>query len=223
MKKYALNLLLAVVLILIFSCEKNDSGDENAIHSTYELSYNKTTDQTLVSAIFRIGEDVNTSFELEDPAFSTFNGDILPYNVYTKAHEKKYAGKIGSGTFLYSDSEGHTYSNTSPEIDTIGIPGNRQINNNSVDYKFRWSGSPIAENETIKLKVELNGRTNDYGASAIGSTEITIPFEHIIHMCCGSAKFTISRVYTKLSLGDSTPGGGVMIVKYTTQNNVVIN
>ena len=125
MKKIIYFALLALALpIILASCQKEDSSDVNQdkIYCVYELFYNQNSDKTVAIARFRFGTPTGTLLELTDPAGVTFNGDVLPYSVAYSGHAKEYAGQISSGSFVYTNTEGTVFTNSTPTMTTLGHP-----------------------------------------------------------------------------------------------------
>ena len=127
MKMKKLLFLLLGVGLLIGSCAKEDSNDVNQdkIWSEYKLYYDQNDDKTHAIARFRFGGATGTLLELTDStnASVTYNGTVMPYNAWWGAHHLEFAGNITTGNFVYTNTEGTTYSNSVPTgAESIAYP-----------------------------------------------------------------------------------------------------
>ena len=224
MKK--ISLLLGFVVVLFFSCAKEESENvkQDSIYSIYELFYNVDTDKTTAQATFRFGGATGTLLDLNSPAISTFEGDELLYNSVSGIHKKEYAGIIKSGTFVYTDLDANTFTNITPTMDTIVFPAIDTISAASA-FTFQWVGNPIAANETITLSIDGTQQANFEVFSNIiaGGTELILSANKLQNLGVGTANCTLSRAYNKYTLDEATSTGGRMAIRYTTTKTIYIS
>ncbi|MCF8373412.1 MAG: hypothetical protein K9H64_17470 [Bacteroidales bacterium] len=218
-------LLFGSLLVLLSSCAKEDSENVNqdSIYSIYELFYDVSTDKTIARATFRFGGPTGTLLELNTPAISTFNGDELLYNAVTGVHKKEYAGFTTSGTFVYTDHDNNTFTNTTPTINSIAFPVLDTISSAGA-FTFAWVGDPIAANETVTLTIDgiQQGNFEIFASSVQGVSELVLAANRIQNLGIGNATCTLMRAYNKTTIDQGTSEGGRMAVWYSTTNTIYI-
>jgi len=140
--------LLVLLFLGLASCNKEDSVDVNQdkIYCDYELFYNQNDDKTHAVARFRFGSVTGTVLELTDStnASVTFNGEVLPYNVWYNGHHKEYAGQLNSGSFVYTNSNGDEYTNAVPNGESIAFPSGFDTLTKSIAQTLTWDGTALS-------------------------------------------------------------------------------
>jgi hypothetical protein len=210
-------LLIGLLPLFIISCAKEDSENVNqdSIHQQYEVLYADNEDKTHVSAIYRFGGVTGTLLQLSSPAGVTFNGDELMYNQVLGWHRKEYAGLVSSGTFVYTDLDDNVYTNTTPEINTIGYPtGLTEISMGGA-FTFTWTGDPVGENETVSLWIDGTQQGNSELFTTIleGNSELVLPANRLANLGLGQATCWLVRT-KRVDLQNETSKGGFIEVKY---------
>lgn len=161
---------LAGALLFISSCtrEPSSSVDQDKIFVKYDLIYDKNEDETTVRAEFRFGGAFGTKLELSSPASVKFNGSALPFNSTLAYYEEKLPGLVNSGTFIYSDVDGNTYSNATDTIRSVEFPSTDIVVNGGTDYVMPFMGQTIGGSDVVTLTLsEKIFATSISGASAI--------------------------------------------------------
>ncbi|MFC2111212.1 hypothetical protein ACFLQ5_02035 [Bacteroidota bacterium] len=224
MKK--LTLILGIGIILFCSCAKEESENvkQDSIYTIYELFYNLNTDKTTAQATFRFGGATGTLLDLNAPAISTFNGDELLYNSVSGVHKKEYAGIIKSGTFIYTDLDNNTFTNTTPTMDSISFPLIDTISSGSA-FTFQWVGNPVGTKETITLTIDgiQQGNFEVFSKILVGATEIILPVNKLQNLGIGNASCTLTRAFNKYTVDQGTSKGGRMAVRYATTKTIYIS
>ncbi len=218
-------LFVAVALLVLTSCAKDESGNVNqdSIYSIYELNYNKSTDKTSAHATFRFGGPTGTLLDLNDPAKVTFNGDELLYNSVSGAHVKDYAGFTSSGTYVYKDLDDNTFTNATPTIVAIDFPTIDTISTAGA-YTFTWVGDPVATNESVTLTLDgpQQGNFEVFSTSIVGATNIVLSATKLQNLGIGSGTYILKRAYNVYTIDEATSEGGRMALGYSVSGNIYI-
>ena len=222
MKKFIFPLFLALALV---SCDKEDSEDVNQdkIYTDYEMFYNENTDKTTVVARFRFGGPTGTLLELSSGATVTFNGDNLAYNGWYGGHMKEYAGQLASGTFVYTDVDGNSFTNATPSYNPIAFdPGFDTIVKSQANT-LTWLGSQLDPNEAVAVFVG----TWTWGQDALfyqdldGATNIIMGINQLSNLAEGTSTVYMDR-YTAVNVTQGTSEGGRIRSKYRAINQQVL-
>ena len=190
--------LLATAMV---SCDKEDSADVNQdkIYCEYNLFYNANEDKTHAIARFRFGGPTGTLLELTDStgAGVTYNGDVLPYDVWWSAHHKEYAGdQTGTpGAFVYTNTEGTVYTNTPPAGNSIAFEAGFDTINKSVAENLTWVGDPLAADEQVSVFVGSWTWGDDalFFTDSDGATEIVMGVTAKSNLALGSSTVYMDR------------------------------
>ena len=222
MKKLLFGVLTAVaVSTLISSCEKENSDDVNQekIYTVYELFYNANTDKTVAITRLRFGGPTGTLLEATSPAGVTFNGDPLPYNVFYSGHAKEYAGKITTGTFVYTNTENTSYTNTVPFMDTIAHPVGFDTIQKGQANDYTWIGNPLAVNERVDLFIGTWtwGQDALFFASGAGYTNIVMGLNQVNNLAVGGSTAYVNRV-NEVAITEGSSEGGVIRTRFQPLN-----
>ncbi len=219
-------LLLGSCAILLSSCAKEESSNVNqdSIYTIYELFYNDGTDKTTARATFRFGGATGTLLDLNDPSISTFNGDELLYVAATGVHKKEYTGFTNTGTFVYTDLDNNTFTNTVPAISTISYSAVDTISS-AGSFTFTWTGDPIQANESISLTIDGTMQSNfEVFTNAVeGSTEIVLAANKLQNLGIGNATYSLIRAYNSSTVDEGTSTGGRVAVWYTSTGALYID
>lgn len=223
-------LILGVATASLFfsSCAPEDSTDVNQdrIYTVYELFYNSNTDKTQVTARFRFGNATGTILELKGSSGEsvTFEGDPLPYNALASGHYKEVAGRLASGEFVYTDSDGKTYTNTVPAGDTVAFPSDFDTVFRSKAQTLKWEGSVLGSNEYVGVFI---GTAWTWGQDALfaqvlkGTDEIVMGVKNKANLNPGPATAFMDRVGEQ-SASQTSSAGGVVRYRYRAKNKTVL-
>ncbi len=164
MKKLIHLLLLTGIVTTLFtfsSCKKesSDTVAQDKIWTSYTLYYDKNKDKTFARATFKFSNILGTNLELKSPAVVKFNGDVLTFQPLLAYYEKEYAGFISSGSFNYTDLDGHSFTNLISGIKPIAFPSIGTIHTAN-SYTLTWTGDPIGANEKVTLWLDGINQNN---------------------------------------------------------------
>lgn len=222
MKKLLFSALgLTMLLSTLISCQKEDSSDVNQdkIYTVYELFYNQNSDKTVAIVRLHFGSPTGTLLEATDPAGVTFNGDVLPYNVFYSGHAKEYAGKIQTGTFAYTNVDGDVFTNTPPAMDTVAFQPDFDTIIKSQANTFTWVGNPLTSTERVNLYIGTWtwGQDAAFFAYGQGATNIVMGTNQMTGLAEGNSTCYLDRV-NEVAVSQGTPEGGVIRTRFRPLN-----
>lgn len=221
----ALSFAFLGLSVLISSCAKEDSVDVNQdkIYTDYEVFYNKNTDKTWVIAKFRFGGATGTILELTDGAKVTFDGTPLPYISWTGGHFKEYAGRLTTGTFVYTDVDGSVFTNSIPSVDTLAFDPAFDTIDKAVANTLTWQGSALATDEHVGVFVGSNwvwGEDALFLQTANGATDLVMGVTQLADLAVGPATAYMDRV-NAVNVAEGTSEGGRIRAKYRATNQAI--
>lgn len=211
--------------VLFGSCAKENSEDVNQdkIYTAYELFYNANSDKTVAVARFRFGGATGTILELSDGANVTFNGDLMSYNPWYSGHTKEYAGMITSGSFVYTDTDGSTFTNAAMSMDTAGYENGFDTIVKSQANTFTWTGNPLAAGESIGLFVGswTWGQDALFYQDQDAATNLIMGVNQMANLAEGTSTVYMDRTNLSTSI-DGTSEGGTIKSTYRPVNVQVV-
>jgi hypothetical protein len=222
------NVVCGIVLFgmshLLTSCANEDSTDVNQdrIYAEYELSYDKNQDKTFASAIFRFGNPTGTQLELTAPSQVTFNGDIIPFDQTFSYYRKEYAGNVTGGTFVFTDADGLTFTNTVSSTRTIAFPVVMDTIHNSGSYTLQWIGDSVVANERVDVWLDGPQQNNAeyFTQYLVNTNNVILAANQLQALGIGSTNCTMERIWEQTATG-VTGAGGKVRVKYKALNRTV--
>lgn len=220
--------ILSVLFIFVFaltSCIREDSSDVNQdkIHKTYELFYNGNEDKTYARATFKFSNITGTHLELTSPSQVTFNGDVLSFKSAVAYYEKEYAGLVSSGTFVWTDVDGVTYTN-SISLNTIDFPASLDTIATHAAYEMIWVGDSLGSNEHVFLTIrdQATGTVSrSFSQDNIHSNSIILSLNKLQELEQGENIMIMDRHY-RPALTEKTSAGGIILARYRPVNNTVL-
>ncbi len=215
--------IVIVTLLLIISCEREDSADVNQdrIHTAYELFYNANEDKTYAIAVFRFGSATGKLLELSEPSVVKFNGDILTFKQAFAYYEKDYAGFVESGTFTWTDTDGKTFTNII-SISTIDYPPNLDTIPRNTAYELFWVGDSLSANHSVVVTANsvLEGDLQIFAQSNLHSKSIILELNKLQQLGQGLGTLWMDRNY-KPPISEKTSAGGILSGRYRPVNRQV--
>lgn len=209
---------------LFQSCANEDSSgvNQDRIYAEYELYYDKNTDKTYASAIFRFGHASGTQLELTAPSEVTFNGDVIPFDGTFSYYRKEYAGLVTSGTFVFTDTDGHTFTNTVGSTRTIAFPAGLDTIHNSGSFTLAWVGDSVVANERVDVWMDgpLQNNAEFFTQYLVNTNSIVLAANQLQQLGTGSTTCTMERIWEENAVG-VTGAGGKVRVKYKALNQTV--
>lgn len=213
-------LLLLFGLSILVSCAKENSNDVNQdrIYAEYELYYDKNTDKTYASAIFRFGNATGTQLELTAPSQVKFNNDVIPFDPVFSYYRKEYAGLVTTGTFTFTDTEGTSYTNTISPYKTIAFPAIDTIHSNN-SYTVTWVGDSLVTNERVDLWIDGTMQNNAelFVQYTPGADNLVLAANRLQNLGTGNATCTMDRIW-ETTAASVTSAGGKIRAKYRALN-----
>lgn len=226
MKKLTSLLLLmftiAGYISLFTACQSEPSSDVNQdkIYTEYTLYYDGNADKTYARASFKFSNIAGTLLELDAPSEVTFNGDILTFNAL-KYYEKEYAGLISSGTFVWTDLNGNSYTNTI-SMKPITFPTVIDSINRDSSFELSWVGDSLSTDESVTLTmVDGSASVQIFYQNDINSQSIILGANQLSLLLEGSSTLNYDRYY-KPTLTNQTQAGGLITGRYRPPQKTAI-
>lgn len=214
---------LYMAVMFLSSCAREESIDVNQdkIHTAYELYYNANEDKTYARATFKFSNALGTNLKLTAPSEIRFNGDILSFKETLAYYEKEYAGKITTGTFQWTDTDGSIYENTIT-IRDIDYPANLDTIPRSAAYEFFWVGDSLIANEKVILTVNgvLEGDVQIFYQSNVNAASVILALNQLQALGQGQGSLWMDRLYEP-ALTEKTSAGGSITGHYRPVNKTV--
>lgn len=214
MKSYkTLLFTLSFLSIITFSaCDPEDSADVNQdrIYTSYELVYNSNTDITTAIARINFGGILGTPLELSDPAFVTFNDQVLSYSTLDLGHKRDFAGRIDGGTFRYTNTEGTLYENEVTALNNLAFPSSFTQVSRSQAANLEWVGPALTSGQSITVTIESNGISEIFTREGNGASNIVLGSGQLSNLSTGSGTASIDK-FDLSSLQEGTSAGGQII------------
>ncbi|MCH2224202.1 MAG: hypothetical protein MK066_05480 [Crocinitomicaceae bacterium] len=211
MKKILSFLFVAVALI---SCKKNSAKiDQREIYQKYTVSYDSNTNQTTFVANFNELKESGKSLVLSDNSSITVNGNNMTRT--GSNYKLTSSGFITTGTFVFIDNDGNTFTNTASPAEYIANEYEDWINNNYTNY-WTWQGGAIAPNEIINLRFVNTldaSQTISYFENTVGQTSLTMTAYSMNGFPENEARAEIDRE-KQIATGDFNIVGGKIISQY---------
>lgn len=213
MKKITSLLFIMVIVAgyvsLFTACKSEPSSDVNQdkIYTEYELYYDGNADKTYARASFKFSNITGTLLQLDAPSEVTFNGDILTFNTTLAYYEKEYAGVISSGTFVWTDLNGTSYSNTI-SMKTIAFPAVVDSINKDSSFELDWVGDSLTTNENVTLTMtDASASVQIFYTNDLNSQSIILAANQLQYLLDGSATMNFDRRYQPGLTSQNTAGG----------------
>ncbi len=222
--KFLITLLIGLTMVMVFSrCAKENSSDVNQdrIYASYELFYNANEDKTYARASFRFGNPTGTLLELTSPSEVRFNNDILSFKPALVYYEKEYAGFINTGSFVWTDTDGNSFTNTA-DFHTINYPIGLDTINRNAAFEMFWQGDSLQASEVVYLTINgvLEGDAQVFTQSNINSKSIILAMNKLQLLGQGNGQLWLDRTFSP-ALQQKTSAGGAIISKYRPINKQV--
>ena len=219
--KIAVALFIASFAI---SCQRENSDDVNQdrIYAEYELYYDKNQNKTYASAVFRFGNATGTLLELTSPSSVTFNGDQIPFDQTFSYYRKEYQGLVTGGTFVFTNTEGTSFTNTVSSTRTIDFPTSMDTITASNGYTLAWVGDSIVTDEhvTVWMDGPLQNNSEFFFQYVEGTNSIVMAASQLGNLGTGNTTCTIERVW-ETTASSVTGAGGKVRCKYKGTNRTV--
>lgn len=216
------HLFIALVLIsVVASCKKNSSKvNQDKIYQTYKVSYNEETNQTTFTARFNEESKDGKDLELSDESTIMMNGAAMDKS--GASYTKTFNGLVSSGTFVFTDSNGKSYTNTINMCSFISNSGQSDLYTNSAEY-WMFGGNEIGQNETVSVSIKNvadNTKTASASSSTVGAYYLTLTTSAMTNLPTGDASAVTTR--TKVTnTGNFTSAGGRFEASYLSAKSIL--
>ena len=171
--------LITLLVVSLFGCEVEDAStvNQDRIYTGYELLYIADEDKTIAKAIFRFGNAAGTQLQLSEDATITFNDQAIPFNSFLGNYELELSGSVSSGTFVYEDVDGDTFTNT-VSINPIALTSKAPaLIDRTRSYDIDWTGEPVGSGESaVVVTIVPNnlGQTKIFIEGDEGATSVVL-------------------------------------------------
>jgi hypothetical protein len=228
MKCSSNNVLKVIAMLFIAltftSCANEDSSgvDQDRIYAEYELYYDANTDKTYASAIFRFGHATGTQLELTAPSQVKFNGDVIPFDATFSYYRKEYAGLVTSGTFVFTDTEGNSFTNSVSSTRTIAFPASLDTIHNANSFTLAWTGDNVVANERVDVWMDgpLQNNAEFFTQYLVNTNSMVLAANQLQQLGTGNTNCTMERIWEETAVG-VTGAGGKVRVKYKALNTTI--
>lgn len=216
--------LLFISLFFLLSCNKDTSKiDQDKIFQSYEMTYDEDNGQTSFYASFHKENAEGKVLPLGKNSTITINGE--PMNRLKKTYGKTFEGQLTSGTFVFTDEDGKTYTNTIMPAQPISN-GTQTHVNSGVNTYWHFDGAPIGSGEAVTVYIYSYA---DEGGSSVsksteaGATSVLLRVADMSTLVSGQGILSIKRSVT-FTNGNWTNAGGKKVSNYIpTTQQITIN
>ena len=220
-------LFLFTLLLSLFACESEESSsvEQDRIFARYELFYNQVEDVTDASATFFFGNENGTRLELTDPATVAFEGEELTWRPDPQAfYSRQFSDRIASGTFVYTNNEGQSFSNEVSLVPATRLPDDFTTATIGESFTLEWEGPALAAGEGVSFVFvpdanPLNVKV--FGAVIEGEDRVVIPAGGLDGIDTGSATVFVDR-RREMDLENGTSAGGKLVAQVRTGKEITI-
>lgn len=218
-------LLFIFCTITLASCVSNETANSDTVKQTeiyqgYTIKYDAGDMELSATAFFRFGGSNGTTLNLVKPSTITLNGQEMAMgkNIFsgTFYESNVQSDLLKSYTFVFTDTEKKTYTNTA-SIEALSISDVPAVISKKSNAKISWTGEPIQAGE--RVYVTLEGKdfvccTNS--SDLVGANSIEIPNNMMKDLKPGEANIILKREKSN-SLKEATHLGGNLTISYTAK------
>jgi len=228
--KNLLFFFFAVALIFMLpACVSNETANsdtvkQSEIYQSYTITYDAGDMELSASAFFRFGGSAGTTLNLVKPSNITFNGTEMAMgkNIFsgTFYETDQQVTSLGSYTFIFTDTDKKTYTNTS-NIDPLEVSDYPESFNKGQGLKVQWKGKPVQQNERVYVSLEGKDYVNCSASTEIvGTNSVEITPDLLKDIKPGDANIVLKREKTS-ALSQATHLGGILTIDYVAKKVAV--
>ena len=209
-------------ILFTSACKREDSGNINqdSIYASYKLLYNASDNTTRARATLRISDDDGTKLEVKSPASITFENEKLSYDAILGYHEKNLDGLINNGTFVYTNIDNTTYSNTIT-FEPITLPEMNNVSKAS-NFTIVWEGSAVGDGEEVTVSINGQDGNEELSSSTVGTSEFVFSTSQLQQLGNGQAVIELKREFLQTTIEYGTSAGGRKAYEYITTKTITI-
>lgn len=205
---------ISFTLALTPACTSEDSTDVNQdrIYAEYEIKYDANENKTVVSAVFKFSNALGTNLELTSPSQVKFGNDILSYDATFAYYRKEYAGKINSGTFVFTNTQNQNYTNPVSLADSLSHNPIVDTISKSTAFTYNWLGSQVAANNSVSLTlvdVDNPGIFKYFLQPLVGLSNLVLGTSDLNIIPNGPTYLQLERVVEQPAPGVTSAGGKI--------------
>lgn len=225
--------IAGIALVLsVQSCKKvasDDLKDTVPYHQEYTVDYDKTSNKTSASAVFRVRDQNGSKVELNNGASVTANTkspsslQVLP-GVYTWTFDG-----LVDVSFELNKNSGQKLANTvaKTDIGDIAFPsGFPTAVTKSAGFTFNWAGDGLANGETLTVKLSgtpASASIDPTVEKTVTTGQVTISSTDLEKFAPGTLTVTMERRKSSLlDTKDDTANGGIELTK-KIKKDLVLN
>jgi hypothetical protein len=219
MRKILFYTLVCCGLSIGFSgCESelSDTVDQDKIYILYELFYNKNQDKTYARATFQFSNALGTKLQLAGSSEIRFNNDLLTFQPVLAYYEKEYAGQIGSGTFVWRDTNNKTFTNAISGMKAASLPSPMPSLSKTNSASIVWVGDVLGSGErmVVSLNSSLGTDLQIFQTNNIGANSVILATNQLQVLPTNQDVTTIIRRYNDVAPTQKTSAGANMFTHY---------
>jgi hypothetical protein len=204
-------------ILFTSSCsEDSEDVDQDRIYSFFQYSYDASTNKTTAEARFSFGNLAGTALTLTSGSAVMCNDIplIQTSQLGRTIYKTEFTGKVSSGKFSWTDTEGKTFVNTITIPTSIDYPTNFTEIDQSASYDLTWLGDAVIAGEAVRFTIGTD--LLPYTQSINGATVVTLPKSRLEKIGKGAIDVELKRVDATLSISEKTSAGGSSEGIYTT-------
>lgn len=214
-------LFLALSAAFIVSCKKDSSKvNQDKIFQTYKIVYDAETNKTTFYAQFNEEKENGKDLELTGSSSITVNGEAMSRS--GSVYSMTVNGFSSTGTFVFTDTDGKTFTNTITGEQSIGNDSGSYLDMNSANYWY-FSGANIASGETVNVSVVSNsdsGKSASASSSTSGNGYVLMTVSNMSNLITGDATAVTKRT-SETTSGNWTSAGGKLVSTYASTKSII--
>lgn len=225
MKRPFAIIYFAFVVLFFSSCASNDTANsdtvkQSEIYQSYTITYDAGDLELSSTAFFRFGGSTGTTLNLVKPSSITFNGTemALGKNIFSGTFYEinQQIQPAKSYTFVFTDTDKKTYTNTS-SIEEIAISEYPASINKIKGFKVSWKGAPVQQDEKVYVSLEGKDFMNcSSSTNIVGATSVEISPDILKDLKSGDGNIVLKREKS-CNLKEATHLGGNITITYVAK------
>ena len=219
MKKF-FHLVLAFSCLVLFSCEKEETGeiDQSKIHTEYEVYYDANKEITVAKVTFRNASEEGDKLKLSSSAKVTFNDTELTLDEGQTLYSLTLNDEVLSGTFEFTDTDGEVFTN-SIDLKSIAFQTDDDTLSTVNDFVFTWIGDAVRTDESVSFNINdyYSGNVTLFVQEELNATSITMLKADLADLVAGTSSCIVERTYSP-SLKKKSSAGGFISSRYRAKN-----
>lgn len=224
--KRTITLSTLLIGVLFFaSCKREESIniDQDRIYSNYAYTYDANSNQTKITATFRLDNNGGKKLKLSYPAKVDFNGENLSWSGALGGYTLSRSGSQLGGTFKYTDLNENVYTNAVDQVYPIEIPFGVNVISRGGNFFLPWEGDAIRSGETVRVTIRGVGGSKSWTETSVGASHIILDSNRLQQLEAGNATIQIERERSESLTQANYSGGRISTVYESRKINIQIN